>query len=109
MELLSSVRNSRNSNLFFSKDELNQILDCYSIGVSKGKWKDYAIYFGKKEATFYMFKHSLAFPDCVITKSKKNKKKTIIYYLIYNNKKNRYSNKIDDLIALLKRSRIHVI
>ena len=56
-----------------------------------------------------MFKHSLAFPDCVITKSKKNKKKTIIYYLIYNNKKNRYSNKIDDLIALLKRSRIHVI
>ena len=77
MELLSSVRNSRNSNLFFSKDELNQILDCYSIGVSKGKWKDYAIYFGKKEATFYMFKHSLAFPDCVITKSKKIRKKPL--------------------------------
>lgn len=109
MELLSSVRNSRNSNLFFSKKELNQILNCYSIGVSKGNWKDYAIYFGKKEATFYMFKHSLSSPDCIITKSKKNKKKAIIYHLRYKNKKNRYSNKIDDLIALLLRSRIHII
>ena len=109
MNLVASRSNINNSKLYFSKSELSKILNCYSLGVSKGNWKDYAIYFGKKEATFYMYKHSLSSPDCIITKSKKNKKKAIIYYLTYNNKKNRYSNKIDDLIALLLRSRIHII
>ena len=68
MHLLPSVRKFHNSKLFFSKIELSKILSCYSLGVSKGNWKDYAIFFGKQEASFYMFKHSLASPDCILTK-----------------------------------------
>ena len=73
MSLVSPSRNINNSKLYFSKSELSKILSCYSLGVSRGNWKDYAIIFGKQEASFYMFKHSLASPDCILTKITKNK------------------------------------
>jgi len=109
MHLLPSVRKFHNSKLFFSKIELSKILSCYSLGVSKGNWKDYAIIFGKQEASFYMFKHSLASPDCILTKITKNKKNSIIYNLkIQNSLKKKY-NKIDDILAYLKRRELHII
>ena len=40
MHLLPSVRKFHNSKLFFSKIELSKILSCYSLGFSKGNWKD---------------------------------------------------------------------
>tara|TARA_Y100000590_G_C15037493_1_gene757539 strand:- start:90 stop:419 length:330 start_codon:yes stop_codon:yes gene_type:complete len=109
MELLPSVRTFHNSKLFFSKLELSKILSCYSLGVSKGNWKDYAISFEKQEASFYMFKHSLASPDCILTKTNKYKKNHIVFKLeIPNLKKSRF-NKIDDIIALIKRRELHII
>ena len=48
-----------------------------------GNWKDYAINFNKNEANFYMYKHSLASPDCILTKSIKYKKQKFIYKLKY--------------------------
>ena len=109
MNLLPSVRNFHNSKLFFSKNELSKILSCYSIGVSKGNWKDYAIFFGNHEVSFCMFKHSLATPDCILTKSAKYKKNSIIYNLELENKNKSKFTKIDDIIALLKRRELHVI
>ena len=109
MNLLSSVRNSRNSKLFFSKEELTQILQCYSIGVSKGNWKDYAIFSDNHEASFYMFKHSLASPDCILTKTAKSKKNNIIYNLIIRNKNKTGFNQIDDLLVRLKRRGFKII
>ncbi len=109
MELLPSVRKFHNSKLFFSNIELSKILSCYSLGVSKGNWKDYAIFFGKQEASFYMFKHSLATPDCILSKISKNKKNVIIYNLkIQNSIKTKY-NKIDDVLVFLKRRELHII
>jgi hypothetical protein len=109
MNLLTSVRNFHNSKLFFSKHELSKILTCYSIGVSRGSWKDYAIFFGKQEVAFYMFKHSLALPDCILTKTTKSKKNTVIYNLEFQNKKKSKFHEIDDLIALLKRRELRII
>ena len=109
MDVLPSVRKFHNSKLFFSKIELSKILSCYSLGVSKGNWKDYAIFFGKQEASFYMFKHSLATPDCILSKISKNKKNVIIYNLkIQNSIKTKY-NKIDDVLVFLKRRELHII
>jgi len=109
MNLLSSVRNFHNSKLFFSKNELSKILACYSFGVSKGNWKDYAISFGKQETSFYMFKHSFASPDCILTKIKVSKKNNIFYNLeIKNIKKSKFTD-IDNLIAILKRRELHII
>ena len=109
MDYLSSVISFNNSNLYFSKYELSKIFSCYSWGVSKGSWKDYAINFGKQKTSFYMFKHSLASPDCILTKSKKNKIDFIFYGLEFQNKKETKFSKIDDLISYLKRREIKII
>ena len=106
MDLLPSVRKFHNSKLFFSKKELTKILSCYSLGVSKGNWKDYAIFFGKQEASFYIYKHTLASPDCILTKSGINKNNTV-YKLEIKNIKNSKFTKIDDIIAFLKRIELH--
>ena len=109
MEVLSSVRKFHNSKLFFSKIELTKILNCYSLGVSKGNWKDYAISSGKREISFFMFKHSLASPDCILTKKEKIHKNHFVYNLqLQNNLKSKFT-KIDDLLALLKRREIYII
>ena len=109
MDFLSSVRNFHNSNLYFSKGELSKIFACYSLGVSKGNWKDYAIHFGKRESSFYMFKHSLASPDCILTKSKKNKKNIIFYDLKFSNVTKSKFHKIDDILALLRRKEFDIL
>ena len=93
--------------MFFSKIELSKILSCYSLGVSTGNWKDYAINYNKNEANFFIFKHTLATPDCVLTKSIISKK-NIIFKLNHGNTKNKF-NKIDDLLAILKRINLKVI
>ena len=108
MNLLSSVKVINNSKLFFSSVELSKILACYSLGVSRGSWKDYSIYFGVKEAIFCMYKHSYASPDCILTKTIKNRKKNIKYNLELKNKNKSKSREIDDLIGLLKRKEFKV-
>ena len=106
----SSFRGNINKkNLYFSKYELGKILSCYSLGVSKGDWKDYAIDFKKNEAIFFIYKHSWANPDCILRKSKEKKRKRIIYKLsISNNINGRYYN-IDELITFLKRKQFKLI
>ena len=69
MGLVTSSASTNNHNLYFSKDELAKILNIYSQGVSSGEWKDYAIDFDKNNAFFYIFKHSLAAPECILNKS----------------------------------------
>lgn len=109
MKVLSSVRKINNSKFFFSRNEFSKILACYSTGVSKGNWKDYAIFFDKQEAKFYIFKHSLTAPFCILTKTNKNKKNSIIYKLEYQNNKKSKFNKIDDLLINLKRKEFKII
>ena len=109
MKLLTSAINLHNSKLFFSKEELKKILNCYSLGVSRGNWKDYAIHFSNHKASFYIFKHSLAHPDCILTKSKKYKKNIFLYNLQFKNKNKSKFTKIDDLIVMLRRSELKII
>ena len=109
MSFLPFVETFHNSKLIFSKNELRKILSCYSDGVSKGNWKDYAIFFDKHETSFYMFKHSLASPDCILSKTDKSKKNNISYNLKLQNKKKTRFSRIDDLLALLKRRGFKII
>ena len=109
MKHLTFPSNFNNSKLFFSKNELSKIFSCYSIGVSKGKWKDYAINFQKNEANFFMFKHTLSLPDCILTKTIKNKKKLTTFKLILNSNNKKKYNKIDDLLAAILRKQFKLI
>ena len=81
MSLVSSSSNSNNHNLYFSKNELSKILNLYSKGVARGEWKDYAIDFNKNNAFFYIFKHTLAGPECILNKSVEKKRSKIFYKL----------------------------
>jgi len=106
---LSSTHISNNHNLFFSKSELSKILNCYSVGVSNGNWKDYALNFKKNEAIFSFYKHTLASPDCVLKKYKEKKKKKTLFQLLVNNKKNSKFEDIDKLISSIKRSQLFIV
>ncbi len=109
MMLVSPRKLSNNHKLYFSKSEISKILDCYSIGVSRGEWKDYALNFNSNEAIFCFFKHSLASPDCILIKYKEKRKRRIIYKLSLRNKKNSKFENLDNLIVNLKRSQISII
>ena len=92
MGLVTSSASTNNHNLYFSKDELAKILNLYSKGVSSGEWKDYAIDFNKNNAFFYIFKHSLAAPECILNKSLERKKRKIFYNLKSKNQSKKYEN-----------------
>tara|TARA_B100000579_G_scaffold432546_1_gene449578 strand:- start:614 stop:943 length:330 start_codon:yes stop_codon:yes gene_type:complete len=109
MDLVTSRKQSNNHKLYFSKSELTKILGCYSVGVSRGSWKDYAINFYQNEAIFYIYKHSLASPDCILIKFKEKRKKKVIFSLSLNNKKNSKYDNIDSLITSLKRKQLKLI
>ena len=102
MSLVTSSASTNNHNLYFSKYELAKILNLYSKGVSSGEWKDYAIDFNKNNAFFYIFKHSLAAPECVLNKSLERKKRKIFYNLKSKNQNKKYDN-LDLLLSSLCR------
>ena len=102
MGLVTSSSKTNNHNLYFSKYELAKILNLYSKGVSSGEWKDYAIDFKKNNAFFYIFKHSLASPECVLNKSVEKRKKRIFYNLKSKNQNIKYES-LDLLLSSLNR------
>ena len=109
MRSVSSSSFTNNHNLYFSKAELSKILNCYSIGVSNGNWKDYALNFNTNEAIFSIYKHTFASPECILKKYKEKKKKRTLFQLSINNKKNSKYENIDQLIASIKRSQLSII
>ena len=109
MRSVSSTSFPNNHKLYFSKVELSKILNCYSIGVSNGNWKDYALNFNKNEAIFSFYKHTLASPDCILKKFKENKKKRTFYQLSINNKKNSKYQNIDQIISSIKRTQLSIV
>ena len=108
MSLLSSSFASNNHNLYFSKEELSKILNLYSKGVSSGNWKDYAIDFNKNNAFFYIFKHTLASPECTLNKSLERKRRKIFYNLKSKNQNKKFEN-LDQLISSLNRKIFKVL
>jgi len=106
---LSSSFINHNSKLYFSKYELNLILNCYSHGVSKGNWKDYSINFDSYEAKFCFYKHTSSAPEYALIKYKKNKKNRFFYKLkIGQNNKKELKN-IIDIVSFLKRKNIKIV
>ena len=109
MRSVSSSSFTNNHNLYFSKIELSKILNCYSIGVSNGNWKDYALNFNTNEAIFSFYKHTLASPECILKKYREKKKRKNLYQLSINNKQNSKYEDIDQLLASIKRSQLSIV
>jgi hypothetical protein len=47
---------------FFTRKELNQILNLYGRKVAAGEWRDYAIDFGRDKAVFSVFRRASEVP-----------------------------------------------
>ncbi len=107
MSLVSSSSVPNNHNLYFSKDELSKILNLYSKGVSRGDWKDYAIDFNKNNAFFYIYKHSLAGPEWILSKTLEKKRKKIFYKLADKSSDRKFEN-LDNLITILFRKNFKI-
>ena len=54
---------------FFTRLELNQILNLYGRKVADGEWRDYAIDFGREKAVFSVFRRASEVPLYRIEKS----------------------------------------
>jgi uncharacterized protein DUF2794 len=50
------------STTFFTRAELNEILDLYGRKVAAGEWRDYALDFGRDKAVFSVFRHTTEVP-----------------------------------------------
>ena len=65
---------NKKHNVFFSKSELQIILQTYSKQVSSGVCRDYSIDHSKQKATFSFFRSTFDKPIFQIEKKKKCKK-----------------------------------
>ena len=106
---ITSKYNDHKSKLYFSRIELNRILEFYSFGVSKGNWKDSAIQFNNNESYFHFFKNSSEKPMISISKKKLNKKSKYSFYLLKTNNQLFSHDNIDNLLVYLNRNNIRLI
>ncbi len=70
------------SAVFFTRLELNAILNLYGRNVAAGEWRDYAIDFGREKAVFSVFRHTSEVPLYRIEKCPKLAKKQGAYSVV---------------------------
>ena len=103
MKHLKLVINNENKkiDIFFSKKELQIILNLYAKMISSGEWKDYGLSISKKEVSFNVYHRTSEFPAYKITKNlmPKNENKK---YLI-KNAQNKIINNSENLQSLIKK------
>mgnify|MGYP000882982458 CR=1 FL=1 len=68
--------------VFFSRKELNAILNVYGRKVADGEWRDYAIDFEKEKAVFSAFRHTSEVPLYRIEKCPRLAKKQGAYSVV---------------------------
>ena len=95
------VNNENKKNTFFSKLELQLILNLYAEMVSNGEWKDYGLAISKKEVSFNVYHRASEFPAYKITKNLKPKNENEKY--IIKNAQNKIINNSVNLENLIKK------
>ena len=85
--------------IFFSKIELQLILNLYAEMVSGGEWKDYGLTITKREVSFNVYYRTSEFPVYKITKNLKPKNENEKYLIKYvQNKVINNSGNLENLI-----------
>ncbi len=69
----SRSKKSSRGRIFFSRQELRQLLEVYSRRVARGEWRDYAIDHDGQAAVFSVFRHSYDSPLFSVSKSNAGK------------------------------------
>ena len=103
MKYLKLVINNGNKkgDVFFSKIELQLILNLYAEMVSNGEWKDYGLTISKREVSFNVYYRTSEFPIYRITKNLKPKKENEKYLI--KDAQNKIINNSENLQNLIKK------
>ena len=103
MKYLKLVINNGNKkgDVFFSKIELQLILNLYAEMVSNGEWKDYGLTITKREVSFNVYHRASEFPAYRITKNLKPKKENEKYLI--KDAQNKIINSSENLQNLIKK------
>jgi len=102
MKHLKLIINNRNNKLnkYFSKKELQTILNLYARMVSSGEWKDYGLNISKYEISFDVYKKTSEFPIYKISKNLNPKNLGELY--LVKNRLNQIIKKSENLEKLIK-------
>jgi len=92
---------NRKRDIFFSKIELQLILNLYAEMVSSGEWKDYGLTITKREVSFNVYYRTSEFPVYRITKNLKPKKENEKYLI--KDAQNKIINSSENLQNLIKK------
>ena len=92
---------NRKRDIFFSKVELQLILNLYAEMVSSGEWKDYGLTITKREVSFNVYYRTSEFPVYRITKNLKPKKENEKYLI--KDAQNKIINSSENLQNLIKK------
>ena len=103
MKHLKLVINNGNKkgDVFFSKIELQLILNLYAEMVSNGEWKDYGLTITKREVSFNVYHRASEIPAYRITKNLKPKKENEKYLI--KDAQNKIINNSENLQNLIKK------
>ena len=103
MKYLKLVINNGNKkgDVFFSKIDLQLILNLYAEMVTNGEWKDYGLTITKREVSFNVYHRASEFPAYRITKNLKPKKENEKYLI--KDAQNKIINNSENLQNLIKK------
>lgn len=94
------------SQIFFTRGELQQLLDLYSTRVARGEWRDYAIDQKNGTAIFSVFRHTLERPLFTIAKRDQGSE-----YVVYSGaQKLKRAGSLGDALSVFDRkARLRVV
>jgi hypothetical protein len=101
--LIASRSRGRRPQSFFTRHELNRLLQLYSSRVVSGEWRDYAIDHNAGGAVFSVFRHSFDRPLFAITKRPAGGGEQREFLLHSGPRKLKQSRSIDELLSAFER------
>jgi hypothetical protein len=95
--------------LFFNKKELGEILNIYGSMVSKGEWKDYAIFINQNVVGFDIYRKATEKPLFQIIKNLKSKVGQKYLLKDQSGKIIKYSSELKNIITVLNKRNLRLI
>jgi len=105
------VINNKNfkNEIFFNKKELGEILNIYGSMVSKGEWKDYAIFINKNVVGFNIYRKATEKPLFQIIKNLKSKIGQKYQLKDQQGKIIKNSDELKNIISILNKKNLRLI
>ena len=105
------VINNKNfkDEIFFNKKELGEILNIYGSMVSKGEWKDYAIFINKNVVGFDIYRKATEKPLFQIIKNLKSKAGQKYQLKDQQGKIIKNSDELKNIISILNKKNLRLI